>query len=150
MGLVSGQALAQSTTVTGTVTDASTKEPLVGVNVKVKDKVVGTVTDLSGKFSLKVNAAPPFTLQISIVGYQGQEVEITDGKTTVDVAMQEQTVLGQEVVVSASRVEESVLKSPVSVERMDILQVRETPAANFSNRLPPGGSTPTATCAWCR
>jgi outer membrane receptor protein involved in Fe transport len=132
--LFSAQALAQ-TTVSGTVTDADTKETLVGANIKVKEKVVGTVTDLNGKFSLKVNAAPPFTLQVSVVGYQPKEVEVTANNVNLSIELAAQTILGQEVVVSASRVEESVLKSPVSVERMDILQVRETPAANFYDAL---------------
>lgn len=51
-------ALAQ-TTISGTVTDADTKETLVGVNILVKGKVIGTITDLSGKFTLNVNQAPP-------------------------------------------------------------------------------------------
>jgi iron complex outermembrane recepter protein len=132
--LFSTQVLAQ-TTVSGSVTDADTKETLVGANIKVKEKVVGTVTDLNGKFSLKVNAAPPFTLQVSVVGYQPKEVEVTANNANLAIELAPQTILGQEVVVSASRVEESVLKSPVSVERMDILQVRETPAANFYDAL---------------
>jgi len=56
-------ALAQ-TTISGTVTDADTKETLVGVNILVKGKVIGTITDLSGKFTLNVNQAPPFTLRL--------------------------------------------------------------------------------------
>jgi len=46
-------ALAQ-TTISGTVTDADTKETLVGVNILVKGKVIGTITDLSCKFTLNV------------------------------------------------------------------------------------------------
>ncbi|MCS7018125.1 MAG: TonB-dependent receptor [Cytophagales bacterium] len=134
MLLIAAQALAQ-TTVSGKVTDANTKETLAGVNIKVKDRVVGTITDGKGNFTLKVNSAPPFTLQISIVGYQSKEVEVTADGMNLDIALDEQTIMGQEVVISASRVEESVLKSPVTVERMDIKQIRETPAANFYDAL---------------
>jgi outer membrane receptor protein involved in Fe transport len=132
--LMAAQAIAQ-TTVSGKVTDAGTKETLAGVNIKVKDRVVGTITDGKGNFTLKVNSAPPFTLQISIIGYQSKEVEVTSDGMNLDIALNEQTIIGQEVVVSASRVEESVLKSPVTVERMDIMQIRETPAANFYDAL---------------
>ncbi|MCS6968851.1 MAG: TonB-dependent receptor [Cytophagales bacterium] len=132
--LLALQAIAQ-TTVSGKVTDAVTKEALAGVNIKVKDRVVGTITDNKGNFTLKVNSAPPFTLQISIVGYQSKEVEVTSEGMNLEIALEEQTIIGQEVVVSASRVEESVLKSPVTVERMDIKQIRETPAANFYDAL---------------
>lgn len=132
--LTAVRAFAQ-TTVSGKVTDANTKETLAGVNIKVKDRVVGTITDGKGNFTLKVNSAPPFTLQISIVGYQSKEVEVTADGMNLDIALDEQTIIGQEVVISASRVEESVLKSPVTVERMDIKQIRETPAANFYDAL---------------
>ena len=124
-------AMAQ-TTISGTVTDGDTKETLVGVNIVVKGKVIGTITDLSGKFSLNVNQEPPFTLLFSMVGFQSKEVEITSANTNgLAIELFEQTMLGQEVVISASRVEESILQSPVSIEKMDILSIRDTPADNY-------------------
>jgi iron complex outermembrane receptor protein len=126
-----GEVLAQ-TTVSGTVTDADTKETLVGVNIVVKGKVIGTITDLSGKFSLNVAQQPPLTLMFSMVGYTTKEIEITNANTSnLEVSLGEQTMLGQEVVISASRVEESILQSPVSIEKMDILAIRDTPADTY-------------------
>ena len=49
--------------------------------------------------------------------------------------MVEQVILGQEVVVSASRIEESVLTSPVSIEKMDILDIQNTAAPSFYEGL---------------
>lgn len=123
------------TTVSGTVTDADTKETLVGVNILVKGKVIGTISDLDGKYNLNVNQEPPFTLVFSMIGYTSQEVEITGGQTKLDVQLEETTILGQEVVVSASRVEESVLQSPVSVEKMDIIAIRDAPQASFYDAI---------------
>lgn len=127
-------ALAQ-TTISGTVTDADTKETLVGVNIIVKGKVIGTITDLSGKFTLNVNQAPPFTLVFSMVGYNSKEVEVTGGMSNLTVELAESSIMGQEVVISASRVEESIMKSPVSVEKMDIIAIREVPQASFYDAL---------------
>jgi iron complex outermembrane recepter protein len=127
-------ALAQ-TTISGTVTDADTKETLVGVNILVKGKVIGTITDLSGKFTLNVNQAPPFTLVFSMVGFGSKEVEVTGGVSNLSVELAEVSILGQEVVVSASRVEESILRSPVSVEKMDIIAIRDVPQASFYDAL---------------
>ncbi|AWW32628.1 TonB-dependent receptor [Echinicola strongylocentroti] len=122
----------ESTTIQGTVKDAGTQETLIGVNILVKGKVVGTVTDLDGNFHLEVQQAPPLTLVVSMVGYTSQEIHVNSAKT-VDLAIQleEQTLLGQEVVVSASRVEESILTSPVSIEQMDILSIRETASDSY-------------------
>ncbi|MCH7410494.1 TonB-dependent receptor [Belliella sp. DSM 111904] len=123
---------AQTTTISGTVTEAGTKETLIGVNIVVKGKVIGTVTDLRGNFNLKVNQAPPLTLVFSMVGFTTQEIEITqDNVSNLQIALEEQFMLGQEVVISASRVEESILQSPVSIEKMDILSIRDTPADNY-------------------
>jgi len=123
------------TTISGTVTDANTKETLLGVNIQVKGKVTGTISDLSGKYSLKVNQEAPFTLVFSMVGFGTKEVEIKRGMSTLSVELTETSVLGQDVVVSASRVEESILRSPVSVEKMNILAIRNVPQASFYDAL---------------
>jgi hypothetical protein len=47
------------------------------------------------------------------------------------VALSTQTVMGNEVVVTASRVAESILKSPVAIEKLDVRTIRETPAPSF-------------------
>lgn len=122
--------------ISGKVTDFATKDPIAGVNVLVKGKVIGTITDGDGNFELKVNQAPPLTLVFSFVGYTSKEQEITQANTTgLAVDLQESTILGQEIVVSASRVEETILESPVSIEKMDILQVQNTPADNYYKGL---------------
>jgi Outer membrane receptor proteins, mostly Fe transport len=126
-----GSVFAQ-TTISGTVIDADTKETLVGVNIIVKGKVIGTISDLDGNFTLNVNQDPPFTLIFSMVGYTAQELEITNSNTSnLKIELSEQTMLGQEVVISASRVEENILQSPVSIEKMDILAIRDTPSDTY-------------------
>lgn len=130
----SGAAFAQ-TSISGVIRDEN-NEGLAGVNIIVKGRVVGTVTDLNGNFSLTVNDNPPLTLVISFIGYATQELQITNPSVTnVDIKMEETTLLGQEVVISASRVEEKIMESPVSIEKMDILQVQNTPADNYYKGL---------------
>jgi outer membrane receptor protein involved in Fe transport len=136
VSLGSHDAFAQTTTVSGKVTEDRTKETLVGVNIVVKGRVVGTITDLNGNFNLRVNQAPPFTLVFSMIGFSTKEIEITESNVTnLQVTLTEASILGQEIVVSASRVEESVLQSPVTVERMDIISIREAPQASFYDGL---------------
>ncbi|MBC8112356.1 MAG: carboxypeptidase-like regulatory domain-containing protein, partial [Verrucomicrobia bacterium] len=128
-------AMAQETAVSGVITNSETKEPMIGVNVSVKGTVLGTVTNGKGEFSLSTRSVPPFTLSISFVGFKTQEVEVTGNKTTFNIDLEEQSIMANEVVISASRVEESVLQSPVTVEKLDSRAVRETPAANFFDAL---------------
>lgn len=119
------------TEVSGQVLDVD-GEPLAGVNIRVKDKLIGTTTDGNGMFSLSIKQDPPLILVFSIVGFQTEEVDITNANTTgLEIRMQEQTFLGEEVVVSASRVEQSILKSPVSIEKMDVIEIQTSASPNF-------------------
>lgn len=122
-------------TISGTVIDASNNEPLIGANIAIKDKVIGTVSDTKGNFSLTTTTAPPFTIIVSVLGYKTQEVEITGSQSGINIQLEEQALLGQEVVVSASRIEEGVLQAPVAVEKMDILAIQQSGAPSFYDNL---------------
>ncbi|RNI31675.1 TonB-dependent receptor [Rufibacter latericius] len=121
--------------ISGRVTDQASKEPLPGVSVYVRGTVTGTATNLDGSFSLKTRLKFPFTLVVSLVGFQPQEFAITEPGSRLDIALVTQTLLGKEVVVTASRVEESILKSPVAIEKLDIRAIKETPAPSFYDAL---------------
>lgn len=125
---------AQQITVTGSVTDAETQSGIEGASVVIKGKLTGTMTDRSGKFSLQTTTPTPFTITVSVIGYQKQDIEVTSA-TEVNVALTPSVVLMDEMVFSASRVEESILESPVSIEKMDLRTIRETPSANFYDAL---------------
>ena len=119
-------------TVSGSVVDARTGEPMAGVNITVQGRIVGVATGPNGNFTLNVNDVPPITLVISMIGYQSQQIEITETEVTgLEIEITEQTILGSDVVVSASRVEESILDAPVSIEKMDIIAVNQTAAPNY-------------------
>ncbi len=123
------------TEIRGHVQEARSGEPLIGVNITIKDKLIGTISDMEGNFVLNTKTSPPFTLVFSIVGYETQEREITNSEVSIDVELSEKTLLGQEVVVSASRVEESILSSPVSIEKMGIIDIQQNSTANFYDGL---------------
>ncbi|MCE6989163.1 carboxypeptidase-like regulatory domain-containing protein [Dyadobacter sp. CY323] len=126
---------AAQTTIQGKVSESVTKELLAGVSIQVKGKVTGTITDTKGRFNLTTTSNPPFVLVVSSVGFQTQEIEVKGGVSTLDITLVEQAVMGREIVVSASRVEESVLKSPVAIEKLDIRDIRNSPSANFYDAL---------------
>ena len=86
------------TTVTGTVLDgAANNDPVIGASVLVAGTTVGTTTDVDGHFTLELPEGK-FILQISMVGYKTQVVNIR-GKERVDVTLMEDTQLMDEVVV---------------------------------------------------
>jgi len=67
----------------GTVKDGTSQETLAGVNIIVKGKVVGTITDTDGKYTLKVNQAPPFNPHLFLIGFHTEDKEVTDANTTL-------------------------------------------------------------------
>ncbi|HEX2533867.1 MAG TPA: TonB-dependent receptor [Chitinophagaceae bacterium] len=136
--LISGGLRAQENNlieITGQVTDNETRLPMAGVSVSIKGAVTGTITNDSGYFTLRTRLRFPFTLSFSSVGFQNQEFEVKSPQSELHIALLTQTVLGKEVVVTASRVEESRLRSPVAIEKLDIRAIRETPAPSFYDAL---------------
>jgi iron complex outermembrane recepter protein len=119
----------------GIVQDASTKTPLVGVSIQVKGKQIGTVSDRNGAFELRLATPPPYVLVASSVGFQALEQTVNDMNKPLTINLSEAVIQAQEVVVSASRVEESILKSVATIEKMDIRAIRETPALNFYDAI---------------
>jgi len=88
----------QQLTVTGIVTDASTGEPMPGVNVIVKGTTVGTLTLGDGRYTLAV-PDPNATLVFSFIGYDVRE-EFVAGRTTINVTLTSVTTALDEVIVT--------------------------------------------------
>ncbi len=94
---VSMSAYAQSLTVTGKVIDSEGYE-VIGGSVTIKGAAgVGTVTDVNGNYSLKVNDASKDVLVFSYVGMTSQEVKV-DGRSVIDVTLKADAVMLEEVV----------------------------------------------------
>ncbi|MEO6720442.1 MAG: TonB-dependent receptor [Ferruginibacter sp.] len=110
-------------------------EGLASASVSLKGASKGAVTDSTGKFSLVINQKFPFTIVISSVGFSPQEIEIKNANAKLAIQLTSQTFLANEVVVTASRTSEKILKSPVSIEKLDIRALKETPAASFYDAL---------------
>jgi outer membrane receptor protein involved in Fe transport len=125
--------LAQNTTISGNVRNSNTKENAGAVSVTVKDGTTGTYTDDKGNFKLNVKNLP-VTLLISSIGYELQEVTVNNA-SPVQVEFKPTNALGQEVVVSASRVPQRILESPVSIERINATAIRNAPAVSYYDVL---------------
>jgi outer membrane receptor protein involved in Fe transport len=126
--LISFVAQAQSVTVNGTVRNESSKENVPAVSITIKgNSSAGTYTDQDGAFSIKV-AKLPVVLIFSSIGYESQEVTVSDVSKPVEVSFKVNNALGQEVVVAATRAPQRILESPVTVERMSSATIRNIAA----------------------
>lgn len=106
-------ASAQQTTVTGTVTNNSTGEPMVGVNILVVGTSTGGITNANGHYSITVPSLQD-TLRFSFIGYKTQTIPI-NGRTTINVSLKSQVIAGQQmVVVGYGKKKKSSLTTAVS------------------------------------
>ncbi len=124
------QAYAQNVTINGHVKNAGTNENSSAVSVIIKGTDIGTFTNDKGDFSISAKSLP-ITLVFSSVGYEAQEVTVSSAAAVVEVSLNPSSSLGQEVVVSASRVAEKILESPVSIERVSAANIRTAPAVSY-------------------
>ena len=118
LSLLASVAFAQNT-VTGSVKDAATGEPLVGVGVIVSTGG-GTITDIDGTFSVKVGNDA--TLTFSLLSY-ADVVEPVNGRTNIEVVMKEDTNFLDEVVVLGytSQKKNELSSSVVSLRSEELL-----------------------------
>jgi iron complex outermembrane recepter protein len=121
------------TTITGNIVDES-QEPVLGANVIVVGGLVGAVTDFDGNFALTVEMDPPFEIQISSIGFQTFNQQVTENNQSFSITLLEGSIL-DEVVISASRTPERIFESPVTVERMGIREIRNTASVDFYDGL---------------
>lgn len=113
--------------------DKTTGDPLIGVSVVVKGVAnTGTITDIDGKFTLKLPYAEA-PLVFSYLGYQPQEV-IPGARKDLSILLQEDTKALQEVVVVGytKQRKETMIGSVATITTKDLTQ---SPTANINNAL---------------
>ncbi|MCE7043581.1 TonB-dependent receptor [Dyadobacter sp. CY312] len=90
-------------TISGTVTDAADGKPLPGATVRAGE-IRGATTDKNGNFSLKNIAENISILNVSYVGYQSLKLDLTEQSSVVNVTLTKSTYQADEVIISATRV----------------------------------------------
>lgn len=125
LGALSGWA--QSATVSGTITEADTGEPLIGATIVEQGTTNGTVTDLDGRFQMTASS-PDAILEVSYIGFQTQVIPL-NGRTRLDIVLElDMQQLDEIVVVGYGSVRKSDLTGSVSsIKSEDLVKI---PASN--------------------
>lgn len=127
--LTFGQVLAQSQTISGTVLYAEDEQPVIGASVQVKGTQDGTITDVDGKFSIKVE--PNAVLVVSFIGMATQEVTAKDG--VVINLSEDSKQLDEVMVVAFGTATKKSFTGAASVVKADEISKRQT--SNITDAL---------------
>jgi outer membrane receptor protein involved in Fe transport len=129
------QTFAQSTTISGRVISSDGKDAVPAASVLLKGGTAGTYSDNRGFFKMTINHSFPFTIIISSVGYEPREYVVESASSSINIELKTTSVIGTEVVVSATRSQIRSLESPVSIERLSSSAIREVAAPNFYDAI---------------
>jgi outer membrane receptor protein involved in Fe transport len=119
----------------GVIQDNNTGEPLIGANVQVEGTTDGTITDFDGAFELKTEASFPMVLIISYVGYEEKRLELGSAPSKLKIELEESSMTMNTVEITGQRITEKQKASPLTVESIDVIGIRQTSSDNFYDGL---------------
>lgn len=122
----------QQNKVTGTVTDASTGEPVIGANIIVEGTTVGTISDGDGKFNIDI-PKPESVLLVSFLGYNTERISV-NGQNSFEIKLVPDITQLQEIVVVGYGTQKKVNVTG-SVATLDGKKIERVPVANTTNTL---------------
>lgn len=129
--LYGNQVFAQNS-ITGSVSDAESGEPLPGVSIVVTGTTVGTISDFDGNFSISV-PEDASSLEFSMIGYSNTVVSL-DGSTTLNVTLSETTTALEEVVITGYSTQ-SRAEMTTSISKLDTKALESVPRSNAATAL---------------
>src|SRR5688500_7781450 len=132
--IAASPASAQRSTITGTVTDASTSQPIAGVQVQVTGTNTGATTGDNGRYTIPNLGPGTYTVTFRRVGYNPatvQSVAVAAGApTTLDQRLTVSVLRLQSMVVTASSDPIEGVKAPFSVGRVNAEDIKSVPTIN--------------------
>ena len=123
-----------SLTVTGKVIDGTNNEPLIGVNVSIKNEPgLGTITDINGKYIIK-NVKPYSILVFTYVGFATEEIQVKD-KSKIDLVMKEDVNnIIDEVVITGTGLKKKVNLTG-AITNVNVESLKSNPGGSISTSL---------------
>ena len=124
---------AQTGTISGTITDAGTGEPLLGANVLVRGTQTGATTNEMGYYKLPDMEPDTYTLRVFFMGYETKTREVTVGSgedIVLDFSLNESSSVLNEVVISANRRPQKITEAPATVNVITAQQIEDFPGPN--------------------
>ena len=134
----SAAASAQKGAIAGKVTDVDTGEPLIGANVSVPGTSLGAAAGQDGGYLIENVPAGEREIRVSFIGYPSeiQQVTVLANETvTVNFQLSQSVLLGNTVVVSASRRPEKLTEAPATISVIDASDLARTTGFTYGEAL---------------
>ncbi len=122
------------TSISGNVVDEK-NQPIPGASIKIVGEAIGAVTDFDGNFTLTTQKKPPFSVEVSSIGFTSKTVAISANNQKISVVLSDEETRLDEIVVSASRAPERIRESPVTIERMSVKEIKKSASVTFYDGL---------------
>jgi len=124
---------AQTRELSGVVTSGEDRSSIPGASIVVKGTTLGTVTDMEGKFTLKVPASAK-ALLVSFVGMTSLEVPIT-GSSNYAIALKAESISVDEVIVTAFGIKRNPKEMGVATAKVANQELTAAGASNVMNGM---------------
>ena len=118
----------------GRVVDSELGEPIFSANVIIEGTTTGVTTDFDGQFLLPVSTFP-VRLQVSFIGYNTQVVTVQNANVKLTIKLAPNQVLIDAAEVLGDRISVKQKQSPLTVESMDVIAIKEAPSGSFYEGL---------------
>ncbi len=118
------------TVIKGKVIDITNGDPLIGASVVVLETQEGVVADWDGSFELPTKEALPLTLEFSYIGYSNRTITV-DSDKRLTVGLEEDVFIIEGIEVTGTRISDKQKESPLTVEALDLIAIKETPSSDF-------------------
>ena len=128
-------AKAQNITIKGKITDKQSKEPLIGCGVSLAGTTEGTVSDIDGNYEIAFQKTGSDTLVFTYIGYETATFAINGDFSLLNVQLNSESIIGEEVVVSGSRISEKITASISSIQKINSNQIQSSASGNFYQSL---------------
>ena len=133
--IVFTQVLFSQTHVKGVVIDQETNEKLMGAEISIPSTGIGTSSDLEGEFTLTSDFDYPIKIEIKAFSYETLELILKEEKELLVISLRPEQYISDEVVISASRIEERIMESPVTIEKFSLIKIRESAGPDIITNL---------------
>lgn len=122
-------------TIKGTITDQITGETIVGATITIQGKQIGDVSDINGQFTLETKDQYPIEITVRFLGYKDVKITVKEKTKGIKVNLETDQTILKEIEIVDKRITDKQKESPLTIEGMDITDIRAAPSGDFYRNL---------------